>query len=131
MALTPPFANASDLADMPISEGVRDRATALLMAASQMILDEDVHGVLDDLDEPTPTIVRITCAVAVRAALAGQDPVPAATQTSWSAGPFGGSTSYSAPAGDLYLSRAEKRQLGLSRQRAGGVDMWAGAYRGA
>lgn len=131
MALTPPFADESDLDGKPITPEVKTRAEALLVDASQLILDEDTRGILDDLTEPTPTIVRITCAVAIRAAQVEIGASPQATQSSWNAGPFGGATTFSAPTGDLYLTKAERRQLKFSRQRAGGVDMWAGAYEEA
>jgi hypothetical protein len=128
MALTPPFADADDLANKPISAEVRERAEALLTDASQVILDEDERGILDDLTEPTPTIIRITCAMAIRAAQAGIDAGPPVSQDQWNAGPWGQSRTYANPTGDLYLTKAERRQLGFSRQRAGAVDMWAGAY---
>lgn len=128
MALTPPFAGPGDLDDKPISAEVRTRAAVLLTDASQVILDEDTRGVLDDLTTPTATIVRITCAMAIRAAQAGVDAGPPVSQDQWNAGPWGQSRTYANPTGDLYLTKAEKRQLRFTKQRAGGVDMWAGAY---
>jgi len=130
MALTPPFATSADLDDKPISDEVRTRAAALLTDASQVILDEDERGILDDLTVVTPTIKRITIAVAIRAALsgAGVGPSAPATQHGWGAGSFNEQTTFANPTGDLYLTKAERRQLGFLKQRSGAVDMWAGAY---
>lgn len=132
MALTvpPAFATTDDLEARwrPLTPAEETTATALLLDASQQILDEDTRGVLADLTEPSVTLVRITCAMVKRAMASGIDQGPPASQTGWNAGPFGAQTTYANPTGDLYLTKSERRQLGFSRQRAGGTDMWAGAY---
>lgn len=124
MALTIPFADADDLAARwrPLSTTEQALATTLLGDASQMILDEDRRGVLTALTEPTLTLVRIVCAMTKRAMLAADR--GGAAQTQQSAGPFAVATTYSNPAGDLYLTAAERRALGFSFQRAGSVAMW-------
>jgi hypothetical protein len=129
MALTPPFAQESDL-PATLDTAVRARAAAQLTNASQLLLDEDTRGILDDLTVVTPTIKRITIAVAIRAALpaAGATEGAPITQTSWGAGTFNESKTFANPMGDLYLTKAERRQLGFTKQRSGAVDMWAGAY---
>lgn len=129
MALTPPFATESDLPST-LNPDVRVRAAAQLTNASQLILDEDTRGVLDDLEAVTPTIKRITIAVAIRAALpaAGASDGAPISQTAWGAGSFNESKTFANPMGDLYLTKAERRQLRFTTQRAGHVDMWAGAY---
>lgn len=129
MALTPPFATEQDLPDT-LSPEVKARAAAQLGNASQLILDEDTRGVLDSLESVTPTLKRITIAVAIRAALPGAgvgDGAPL-TQTGWGAGSFNETKTFANPMGDLYLTKAERRQLRFNTQRAGSVDMWAGAY---
>ena len=131
MALTvpPAFATTTQLQDRwrPLTEAETPRAEALLLDASQMILDEDRHGVLDALTEPSQTLISITCSMVIRAMASGIDAGPPATQTGWNAGPWGAQTTYANPTGDLYLTKSERRRLGFSRQRAGGVDMWAGS----
>lgn len=132
MALTvpPAFATRAQLESRwrPLTTAERERAEVLLADASQQILDEDTHGVLAGLDAPTLTLQKIVCAMVMRAMASGIDAGPPVTQDGWNAGPWGAQKTYANPTGDLYLTKAERRQLGFSRQRAGGVDMWAGAY---
>lgn len=126
MALTVPFATTNDLEDRwrPLTADEANRATVLLGDASQLILDEDRLGTLDSLvDPPSRTLVRVVCDVVRRAMLTPID-TAAVTAMQQSAGPFALSATYSNPAGDLYLTRAERRALGFSTQRAGAVDMW-------
>lgn len=125
MALTIPFAVADDLAARwrPLTPAEEAQATVLLGDASQLILDEDRRGVLADLVDPaSTTLVRIVCAMVKRAMLAGDR--GGADQVSQSAGPFSATTTFSNPAGDLYLTSAERRALRFTSQRAGSVDMW-------
>lgn len=132
MALTvpPAFATATQLADRwrPLTEAETPRAEALLLDASQMILDEDTRGVLDDLTAPTQTLISITCSMVIRAMASGIDAGPPVSQYGYGSGPINEQRTYANPTGDLYLTKSERRRLGFSRQRAGGVDMWAGAY---
>jgi hypothetical protein len=126
MTLTTPFATADDLADRwrPLSDAEEARATVLLDDASQLILDEDKFGRLTDLTEPTPTLVRIVCAMVRRSMGAPAADGGAVTQLQQAAGPFSTAVTYQNPAGDLYLTTAERRALRFNRQRAGSVDMW-------
>lgn len=126
MALTVPFADANDLVDRwrPLSADELPRANVLLGDASQLILDEDRLAALTDLvDPPSRTLVRIVCEVVKRAMMTPID-TPATTGMQQSAGPFALQATFANPAGDLYLTRAERRALGFSTQRAGAVDMW-------
>lgn len=124
--LTPPFAVPSDLVDRwrPLSTAETARAATLLLDASQMILDEDKRHVLDALTAPTSTHVRIVCKMVERAMGAPVDDVGAVTQFSQTMGPFTEQRTLAGPSGDLYLTKAERRQLKFSRQIAGGSDMW-------
>lgn len=131
MALTvpPAFATTSDLEARwrPLTTDEATRANVLLQDASQQILDEDRYGVLADLTTPTLTLVKITCAMVMRAMASGIESGPPVTQDGWGAGPWNQQRTYANPTGDLYLTKAERKQLGFSRQRAAGVDMWAGS----
>lgn len=132
MALTvpPAFATVDQLEARwrPLSDAEKTRGGELLLDASQMILDEDTRGVLDDLTAPTQTLVSVACSMVIRAMAAGIDAGPPVTQYSYGSGPVNESRTYANPTGDLYLTKSERRRLGFSRQRAGAVDMWAGAY---
>lgn len=135
MALTvpPAFATPTDVVERwrPLTTEETARAEALLLDASQMILDEDTRGLLDDLMAPTQTLVSIVCSMVIRAMASGVEAGPPVTQDGWNAGPFGQQRTYANPTGDLYLTKSERRRLGFSRQHAGAVDMWAGAYEEA
>lgn len=127
MALTVPFATASDVEDRwrPLSTEEWDRATVLLGDASQLIVDEDKAGVLSALTDPAPAnLVRVVCQMVKRAMLTPSD-TASVTSMQQSMGPFGLQATYSNPAGDLYLTFTERRSLGFTVQRAGAVDMWA------
>jgi len=125
VALTTPFATAADLAAgwRPLSSGELARAATLLARASQMILDEDRRGVLASLTSPTPTLVRVTCDV-VKRSMSVPVEAQAVTQLGITTGPFSEQRSFANPTGDLYLTKAERRQLGFGRAQAGGSDMW-------
>jgi len=124
--LTPPFADVSDLVNRwrPLTATEDVRAQTLLADASQMILDEDKRHVLSALTAPTSTHKRIVCKMVERAMGSDAD-APAVTQFSQTMGPFTEARTLAGPSGDLYLTKAERRQLGFSRQRAGSVAMWA------
>ena len=124
--LTPPFATPADLIARwrPLTADEIARAVMLLMDASQMILDEDKRRVLSALTVPTSTHARIVCKMVERAMGTPVD-APSVTQFSQTMGPFTEASTLAGPSGDLYLTKAERRQLGFSRQRAGSVAMWA------
>lgn len=123
--LTPPFAIPSDLVARwrPLDAAETIRATTLLLDASQMILDEDTRGILTALTAPTLTHKRIVCKMVERSMGTPVD-APSVTQMSQTTGPFTQQSTFANPTGDLYLTKAERRQLGFSRQRAGGFDQW-------
>lgn len=133
LTVPPAFATVADLVNRwrPLTPAEEATATVLLLDASQQILDEDDRGVLDDLTAATQTLLSITCAMVKRAMASGIDQGPPVTQDGWNAGPWGAQKTYANPTGDLYLTKSERRRLGFSKQRAGAVDMWAGAYEEA
>ncbi len=132
MALTvpPAFASIEELEQRwrTLDTAERTRAKTLLEDASQMLLDEDTRGVLSPLTEPTLTLKRVVCAMVMRAMASGIAEGPPVTQASNAMGPFNEARTFANPTGDLYLTKAERRSLRFTGQRAGGVDMWAGAY---
>lgn len=134
MALTVPFATADDLAGRwrPLTSDEATRADILLGDASQLILDEDKRGIYSAATDPASlTLVRIVCAMVKRAMLSPTGDGGPVSQMQQAAGPFSMATTYSNPAGDVYLTSAERRALGFSRQRAGGFDQWVPPTDGA
>ena len=122
---TPPFATVADLEDRwrGLSTAEQSRATVLLGDASQLILSENP----DAGELPADLLRMVTCNV-VRRAMAtpgGDDSGGAISQTSMTAGPYQQSFTFSNPSGDLYLTKAERRWLGITSQKAFEVDLLA------
>lgn len=114
------FATVDDLAARwrVLSDSERRQAETLLDDASDLIRTECPRYSTANLT----TLKRITCAIVKRAMLAGGD-AAGISQSSQTAGPFTESLTYANPAGDLYLTNAEKTSLGLKRQRAFTVEL--------
>ena len=101
-----------------------DRASILLDDASMMIRSQKPTA--DTLAASDPVFAAslkiVTCAVVKRAmqAPAGMEGVG---QFQQSGGPFSQNLTFSNPGGDLYLTKAEKRRLGIGGQRAFSIDL--------
>lgn len=114
-----PFASLDELKarwpDFPV--GADAHATVLLEDASQFILDTVPAAV----DADWKTLRRIVCAVVRRAMpdASGMDGMESVQETS---GPFSMTLKPLNPAGDFYLTKAEKSALG-GPQRAFGVQI--------
>lgn len=117
---TAAFATVDDLAARwrVLSDSERRQAETLLDDASDLIRAECPTYV----DAGRSTLKRITCAIVKRAMLAGGD-AAGISQSSQTAGPFTESLTYANPAGELYLTNAERTSLGLKRQRAFSVEL--------
>lgn len=119
MDVQEPFAEVSDLEARwrPLTGEESASADALLLDASQMIVDEagDVAGIA------AATLRRIVCAM-VKRAMVVPDGI-GVDSTQFGAGPFQESVKYANPMGDLYLTKAERRALGIGRGRAFEVDL--------
>lgn len=105
------------------------RAKQKLEDAS-LIVDEECRraGVLlDAADDLTKDVLSLTvCEMAKRAMMSPANQAPI-TQAGVTVGPFNQSLTYANPTGDLYLTSAEKRRLGIGRQSAGFVHPWGDA----
>lgn len=121
-----PFATTSDLEARwrPLSTEEQTRAETLLGDASTLIrslgrgVDERITA--GDMDPDTPRAV--VCAM-VKRAMQGPLDLDGVSQVQQSNGPFQYGLTYANPAGDLYLTKVEKRRLRITAQRAGSVDM--------
>lgn len=117
------YAKVSDLIARwrDLKEAEVARAEILLADAATTIRKEGFSE--ENPDEDTLEMLKIiSCEMVKRAMLASVDQ-PAATQSSMTVGPFSGSLTYTNPTGDLYLTKAEKRRLGISGPRIGFVSL--------
>lgn len=107
-----PFATPDDLAARwhPLTVDEKKQAEALLADASDLIRSQCPGW----KDASEATLRRICCQV-VKTAMAGQAGA-GITQQTGTVGPFSESYSYANPAGELYLTRAQKHDLGANRQ---------------
>lgn len=130
-----PFATAEDLENAwrPLSDTEKTRATYLLGKASRQLRAEastlDVRTVLapDGPDYLDPDLVKdVVCAMVKRVMEAEASGMNAGGPVeSWqtSVGPFQDSFRYSNPTGDMYLTKAERRLLGVGGQAVFTVSM--------
>lgn len=123
-----PFATSADLEARwrPLSAAEETRATVLLGDASAIIrslspgIDDAIFA--DDVDPDVPK--AIVCAM-VKRVMQGPSDLDGVTQQQQSAGPFSQGVSFANPSGDLYLTKFEKKRLGIGAQRAFMVDLIA------
>lgn len=122
------YATYSDLEARwrPLSAAEQDRATILLEDASQIL--RDLSPGLDDrvlTDEVSLiTLCSVVCAM-VKRVMQGPADFDGVTQQQQTAGPFMQGVTFSNPTGDLYLTKFEKRRLGIGQQKAFMVDLIA------
>ena len=102
------------------------RATALLSDASAM-LTRLVE--IDPEDSNQAALLAAVSAQMVIRAMSADPSMIGATQAVMTAGPYQQTASFASPAGDMYLTKAEKRMLGITsgyirsiRPRIGGCD---------
>lgn len=122
-----PLATVEDLKmrwpDMPLGSG--PHAETLLTDASALIRSQLPAN--QPLDEQVA--LMIVCQM-VRRAMATPAIPEGATSISQSAGPFATTLGFSSGGSNnsLYLTRAEKKLLGIGRQRAGSFDLLGGTH---
>ena len=103
-----PFASSADLfAAFPSLADEGERADVLLPLVSAAV------RAACDWEAVDPEVLRlVTVQATARMLQAGSEAPIGASQTSWTASPFGGSTTYANPSGDVYLTAFERRLLG-------------------
>lgn len=115
------FATVNDLESRwrVIDDREKKQAAVLLKDAAALILSEfDRSGVkLDEKDEiQAANLVRVSCAMVQRAMAQGDGE----QEHAW------GGNLVANPSGDLYLSKQDKRSLGIRRTRIGFLSMAGG-----
>jgi len=123
-----PFATTTDLEARwrPLSPDEQDRASVLLGDASAILRSEvpdiDTRITADPptLDPDIPTM--IVCAMVKRAMIVGD--AEGVSGQMQAAGPYTQQRTFSNPTGALFLSKSEKRLLGIGAQVAFTVPMY-------
>lgn len=113
MSQTDAFAQPEDLEARwhPLTSEEKKRAAVLLADAADIIRDECPGWE----KASASTLTRISCQM-VKTAMSNDD-TAGVTQTNQTVGPFSQGYTYANPTGDLYLTRAQRRQLGAIGQR--------------
>ena len=117
------YADVSDLEARwrTLDESEQARAEALLNDASAMLA---ASVTVDDADEQQAALLKIvTCNMVQRSMSTGGD-MYGVTQQSMTAVGFTQQFSYANPTGDLYITKAEKRMLGISGTGRGRTLMY-------
>lgn len=97
------------------------RAQALIADAMDIVSGAIVGDVHDG------TVRRVVCSMVIRAMSAEASGPMGLTHASWTASPYGGSSTFSGPSGELYLSKQERLSLGGLRGRIGSAPLAGGA----
>lgn len=104
------------------------RAATLIDDASAML------SALVDVDpedaEQAALLETVCCNMVIRAMSATDSDLFGVSQSSMTAGPYSQSMSYANPSGDMYLTKMEKRVLGITsgyvRSIQAGINGWYG-----
>lgn len=94
-----------------VPEDLRPRVETLLEDASAM-LSRGVDVVPCDTDQAT-LLTSVTCSMVNRAVEAARSDSYGLSKADYTMGPFGQSVTFANPTGDLYISAAERRSLGI------------------
>lgn len=123
------FADVSDLESRwrELSTEEEARANVLLGDASAML---SALVKVDSSDyEQSELLKMVCCDMVIRAMSATASDAFGVSQTSMTAGPYTQSFSYSNPSGDMYLTKLEKRLLGITTGYIGSIrPMMAGEH---
>ena len=107
----------------------RQRAEVLIGDASAM-LEAALACTIDVSDESQMQRLNIVCCnMVIRAMSASESDAYGASNMSMTAGPYTQSWTYANPSGDMYITKAEKRMLGITSGYIGTIrPMMAGEH---
>ncbi|WP_326600510.1 Gp19/Gp15/Gp42 family protein [Rhodococcus sp. PD04] len=114
------FAEATDLERRwrSLSTAEKASATVLLEDASVAIRAECLDAGIDADDLPADLTRMVACAIVKRSMQAATSEVgDGVTAYSTGTGPFTESLTFANPTGELYLTKAEKKRLGILRAK--------------
>ena len=125
------FAEVSDIESRwhTLSASDRQRAEVLIGDASEM-LEAALVCTIDVSDESQMQRLNIVCCnMVIRAMSASESDAYGASNMSMTAGPYTQSWTYANPSGDMYITKAEKRMLGITSGYIGTIrPMMAGEH---
>lgn len=121
------FALVSDIESRwrDLSTDEESRAAVLIDDASAMLA---AQVVVDDTDEKQAALLKtVCCNMVIRAMAATQAETFGVSNASMTAGSYTQSWTYSNPSGDMYLTKMEKKLLGIGsgKYRAIQAHTWA------
>lgn len=123
------FAVVSDIESRwrELSTNEEARATTLIDDASAML---SALVAVDDSDEEQAELLKMVCCnMVIRAMSASEYDAFGASQMSMTAGPYTQQWTYSNPSGDMFITKMEKRLLGISTSYIGSIrPMMAGEH---
>ena len=123
------FADVSDIESRwrELSTDEEARATTLIDDASAML---SALVEVDETDEEQAELLKMVCCnMVIRAMSASEYDAFGASQMSMTAGPYTQQWTYSNPSGDMFITKMEKRLLGISTSYIGTIrPMMAGEH---
>lgn len=125
------FATVADLAAewRPLGPEESERANALLEYASAKLRRELARAgrEVDGEDRDQAVLLRSTCCAMVRRVMAAGTGAEV-SQVSQTAGSFNAQATYANPAGNMYITADERRDLGVAKRRSriGFIAPWKG-----
>lgn len=116
------YATVSDIESRwrALNEAEQSRASVLIDDASAMLTA--LVNVDSDDQEQAQLLKQVCCSMVIRAMSATETDAFGASQMSMTAGPYSQSWSYSNPTGDMYLTKLEKRLLGITSGYIGTIE---------
>ena len=116
------YATVSDIESRwrALSQDEQSRASVLIDDASAMLTA--LVNVDSDDQEQAYLLKQVCCSMVIRAMSATEADSFGASQMSMTAGPYSQSWSYSNPTGDMYLTKLEKRLLGITSGYIGTIE---------
>lgn len=123
------FADVSDIESRwrELSTDEEARATTLIDDASAML---SALVAVDETDEEQAELLKMVCCnMVIRAMSASEYDAFGASQMSMTAGPYSQQWTYANPSGDMFITKMEKRLLGISTSYIGTIrPMMAGEH---
>lgn len=115
------FAEVSDIESRwrELSTDEQSRASVLIDDASAMLTA--LVAIDTDDDEQAQLLKQVCCSMVIRAMSATEADTFGVSQSTITAGPYSQTSNYANPSGDMYLTKLEKRLLGITTSYIGSI----------